>query len=88
MILTAKQIVSQAQHNCKFLQTPAERRQINRLFRAQDDSHLWPVSGAFNVTERAICLANKFERADGTMSSLEYAYFIEAETSRIVNSLI
>ena len=27
---------------------------INAVFGAQDDSHLWPVDGKFNATERAI----------------------------------
>ena len=58
---------------------------INRLFREQDDSKLWPISGKFNVTERAIRHARKFERDSDVMSSYEYALFIEAETSRIVN---
>jgi hypothetical protein len=63
------------------------RRNINKLFREQDDSHLWPVSGKFNVTERAIRKANKMEQANGSMSPLEYALFIEHESSRIVNSI-
>ena len=29
-------------------------RQINKLFRANDESDKWPICGRFNVTERAI----------------------------------
>jgi hypothetical protein len=62
------------------------RKVINKLFRLQDDSHLWPVSGRFNVTERAIRKARWFERESGCMlDDLEYALFIESECSRIVN---
>jgi len=81
MILTAEQIVSQSETDTNL----GTRKNINKLFRQQDDSHLWPVSGKFNVTERAIRRANKMERANGTMSPLEYALFLEEETSRIVN---
>lgn len=84
MILTAEQIVSQSETNTSL----GTRRKINKLFREQDDSHLWPVSGKFNVTDRAIQRAYKIEQANGTMSPLEYALFIEAESSRIVNSII
>ena len=86
MILTAEQIVQRAEKAIKTQSNLAIRRQMNKLFREQDDSHLWPVSGAFNVTERCIRRANKMERANGEMSPLEYAYFIEAESSTIVNS--
>ena len=63
-----------------------QRRIINRLFRRQDDSGKWPISGKFNVTERAIRKARWFERETGcAMAGLEYGLFIEMETSRIVN---
>ena len=81
-ILTAEAIWKRAQS----ARTPlGERRIINRLFRLQDDSHLWPVNGRFNVTERAVRRARAFERQADCMSPLEYAYFIETECSRIVN---
>lgn len=62
-----------------------QRRIINRLFRRQDDSNKWPINGKFDVTERAIRRAYKFERQSDVMSPLEYAMFLESETSQIVN---
>jgi len=32
----------------------AEIRAVNQEFRSKDESYLWPISGRFNVTERAI----------------------------------
>lgn len=81
--LTAEQIVAKAEE--KSQTELGIRREINRIFRAQDDSSLWPIRGRFDVTERAIRRANKIERANGAMSPLEYAYSLEAETGRIVN---
>lgn len=81
--LTAEQIVAQSETNTSL----GTRRKINKLFRLQDDSHLWPVCNKFNVTERAIRKANKFEKTNGTMSPLEYALFIEDVSSRIVNNI-
>ncbi len=64
----------------------AERRAINRLYRLQDESALWPVCGRFNVTERAIRRAAKFERESGVaLGGLEYCYFLESALSDIVN---
>ena len=62
-----------------------QRRIINRLFRQQDDSSKWPINNKFDVTRRSIRRANKFERQSDVMSPLEYAMFLEAETSQIVN---
>ena len=81
--LTAEQIVKMAEEKSDTYN--GIRREINRLFRKQDDSHLWPISGKFNVTERAIRSARNFESYNGIMSPLEYAYFLEQETSDIVN---
>lgn len=58
-------------------------RQINKLFRANDESHLWPVSGAFNVTDRAI---RRLRRA-GLEYFDDYASALDAEISLIVNSI-
>jgi predicted transcriptional regulator len=59
---------------------------VNRLFLTQDDSDLWPISGKFNVTKRAI---NRIKRlqAQGLIfdSLLSYALAIEQITSEIVN---
>ena len=83
MYKTAEQIFALAE---KKNQTAlGQRCIINKLFRAQDDSNLWPINGRFSVTERAIRHARKFERDGGVMSPLEYALFLEAEESRIVN---
>lgn len=48
-------------------------RQINAYFRKHDDSHLWPICGRFNVTERAIRRLRRLRR-DGmeVCSGLEY----------------
>ena len=82
-MLTAEQIVERAE---KKSDTPLGiRREINRLFRRQDDSGLWPINGRFSVIDRAIRRLNKVERANGTLSPLEYALGIEGEESQIVN---
>lgn len=61
-------------------------RQINAYFRSIDDSHLWPIRGRFNATERAIRRLRKLSR-DGLdcTSGLEYYLSLENEISRIVN---
>jgi len=88
-ILTAEQIVDIAEKVARTDTNRAIRRQINKLFHEQDDSKLFPVNGAFNVTNRAIGRAHKFERLSGVgMEPLEYALFLEAETSSIVNGII
>jgi len=85
MIKTAEEICTIAE---KKSQTAIGQRVIiNRLFRKQDDSDKWPVNGRSSVVERAIRHARKFERDSGcTMDPLEYALFLEAEESRIVNN--
>ena len=80
MILTAEQIYEKASK--KTDSVLGQIRIINRLFRQQDDSGLWPIRGRFNVTERAI----RHARLYGTMSPLEYAMFLENDTSDIVNN--
>jgi hypothetical protein len=82
-ILTAEQICAEAEK--KSDNPVGQRVLINRMFRAQDDSDKWPISGKFSVTERAIRHANKFERDSDVMSPLEYALFLEEDMSRIVN---
>jgi hypothetical protein len=58
---------------------------INRHFRAQDESHLYPISGRFNATERAIRKVRR-EFADCGMrcEGLEYAQAIDATLDRII----
>jgi hypothetical protein len=59
---------------------------INRIFRVQDDSDMWPINGRFSVIERAIRQARKFEHDSGcALEPLEYALFLEQAESRIVN---
>lgn len=67
----------------------ANRAAINRAFRAADESHLWPISGRFNVTERAIRAVQRFMREGGyNLTGLEYALALDAELSRIVNAAL
>ncbi len=60
-------------------------RAINKLYRAQDTSDLWPVRGRFNVTERAIRQARNFQRQSGAVYGLEYCYLLDSLISQIVN---
>lgn len=61
----------------------ANIRAINKLYRQQDDSSLWPINGRFNATERAI---RRVRRLGMALYGLEYCYALEGEISRIVNS--
>jgi len=61
-------------------------RAINKLFREQDESHLWPINNEFNATERAIARVRKLNKHTGGTYGLEYAYMIDAEISNIVNN--
>jgi hypothetical protein len=63
-----------------------ERAIINKAMRLIDDSHLWPINGEFNVTERAIRRMNKYERDSGEFDCA-YSYWksLENEISNIVN---
>ena len=62
-------------------------RQINKLFRRNDESGLWPVLGRHSVTERAIRRVRKdilphMDSAGG----IEYAETLSDTISEIVNS--
>ena len=60
---------------------------INRLFRAQDESHLWPIRNRFDATLRAIRNARKIMAEYGApCEGLEYALTVDAELSVIVNN--
>lgn len=59
------------------------KRQINAYFRANDESHLWPICNRFDATERAIRRIRRL--ADG---GLEYFFTLDAEITRIVNAVI
>lgn len=64
----------------------AELIEVNRLYREKDDSHLWPIKGRFNVTERAIRKARWFRSEAGECSSrIEYEYLLDGIISEIVN---
>ena len=63
----------------------ANIRAINRLFREQDESHLWPINGRFNATERAIRRVREFQRHNGAVYGYEYAMMIDHALSIIVN---
>jgi len=58
-------------------------RVINSYFRANDDSHNWPICNKFNVTERAIRRLRKTQMYNG---GLEYFMALDNEISSIVNS--
>ena len=64
----------------------ANRAAINRAFRRADESHLYPVNGRFDATERAIRNVQRFMREGGyALEGLEYALTVDAELSAIVN---
>lgn len=85
-ILTPEQIAKEAEQEARTDSPLAIRRIINRKFREQDDSHKWPINGAFDATERAIRKACKFEKHCGMMSPLEYALFLDNDISNSVNN--
>ena len=60
-------------------------RQINALFRKHDESHLWPICGRFNATERAIRHLRKIMRCNGETGGFEYAYMLDEEIGFIIN---
>lgn len=65
----------------------ANRAAINREFRAADESHLYPIRGRFNATERAIRNVQRSMCDSDELSGLEYALALDAELSRVVNSV-
>ena len=73
-------------HLAEKYQGRANIAHINRHFRYQDESHLYPICGRFNATERAIRRLRQLQR-DGLIieTGLEYALALDAEISRIVN---
>lgn len=58
-------------------------RIINAYFRANDESHKWPVCNKFDVTERAIRRLRKQQCYNG---GIEYFMALDQEISDIVNS--
>lgn len=77
--LSAEQIADKAE---RFNGT-RNTAEINRLYRQQDESHLYPIRGRFNATDRAI---RRIRRLGFSTVGLEYALNIDSELSRIVNS--
>ena len=77
--LTAEQIHDKTMH----LNGKQNITAINKLYRAQDESHLWPIMGRFNATERAIRNARKY-RGHGC-DGLAYALTLDNWISSIVN---
>ena len=64
-------------------------RQVNKLFRQNDESSLWPVNGRFNATERAIRrLRRNILPHTGPTGGIEYAQMLDNEISEIVNAQV
>lgn len=61
-------------------------RTINAYFRANDESHKWPICNKFDATERAIRRLRK--TGIYAHGGLEYFLALDAEISRIVNSAV
>lgn len=80
-MITQEKIAEQFDH----LDGIANIRAINKWFRDNDESHLWPISGRFNCTERAIRKARQFQRDSGAIYGLEYVYLLDGIISEIVN---
>lgn len=61
-------------------------RKINKLMRERDESHLWPICGEYNATERAIRWYRRvYFPSNGSCSALEYALGLENLISNYVN---
>ena len=59
---------------------------INALFRRQDESHLYPIRGRCDATERAIRRLRRLAREGLALEpGLEYALALDAEIGAIVN---
>lgn len=78
---TAEEIAKETDH----LYGVANIRAINKIYRSMDDSHLWPIKGKFNATERAI---RQVRNNSDPLYGLEYCYAIESELTIIVNGEI
>lgn len=67
--------------------TTKEKRLVNKQFRDNDQSHLYPIFNQFNVAERAIRKARELARNNGEFSSAyEYELTLGNYASEIVNS--
>ena len=82
--LTAEQIAAKTDH---ITDSEKNRKAIRELYHKQDDSHLWPIRGKFNVTTRAAKKVGWFMNETGyDLAGLEYCLALEDEMSRIVNN--
>lgn len=64
------------------------RERVFALFRKYDESHLWPIKGKFNATNKAIHRVRKYEKSCGTVLGLELCLMIDEQISQIVNGVI
>ncbi len=79
--LTPYQIAERASS----LEGTANIAMINRLFARQDESHLWPINGRFDATQRAIRRLRRLRAEVEINPGLEYAMALDDEISRVVN---
>jgi len=60
-------------------------RVINAYFRANDESHKWPICNKFDATERAI---RRLRKTGMYCGGLEYFLALDSEISKIVNGAV
>ena len=60
-------------------------RIINAYYRANDESHKWPICNKFNVTERAI---RRLRKEQAYCGGYEYFIALDSEISEMVNNSI
>lgn len=62
-------------------------RKVNKILRSGDESHLWPISGRYNATDRAIRWYSRvYFKANGPCTVYEYVMGIDGLISGYVNS--
>ena len=65
----------------------SEIRIVNKEFRDKDESHLWPISGRFNVTERCIRRIQHLRQEGLEIEDREsYRALLDDMISQVVNS--
>lgn len=64
--------------------TTQEMKKINKQFRERDESHLWPICGSFNATDRAIKRLARQLKMHGIPFD-DYTAALEQEISNIIN---
>jgi hypothetical protein len=71
------------------LVSPSSIRTINKIMRSIDDSHLYPINGHFNATDRAIrWFSRTYFPANGPCSNIEYALGLELKVTEYVNDAV